>query len=144
MRRKLDGVRKTVCHKTRYLIYRCISNKLEYLLKLYSRELYSTIHHYKMAKMPTYTPPLLSPSRGISELSMDGVTSIKSGLYCSVIRYLNSAWPVLEVVEPFECWLGMCRFFWWIEDSAWLPWGEMVQGTLPGRISVGTSILCNK
>ena len=47
MRQKLDGVRKTVCHKTRYLIYRCISNKLEYMLKLYSREIFSTIDRYK-------------------------------------------------------------------------------------------------
>ena len=32
MRQKLDGARKIVCHKTRYLKYRCISNKLGCLL----------------------------------------------------------------------------------------------------------------
>jgi len=55
--------------------------------KIYSRELCSTIDHYKMEEMPTYTLPFLFPSRGISKLSMDGVASIKYGLH-SVIRYL--------------------------------------------------------
>ena len=103
MRRKLDEVRKTVCHKARNLICSCITRELESVLKLYNRELCSTIDHYKMAKTPTYTLSFLSPSRGISKLSMDGVTSIKSILHCFVIRYLNSAWPTPEVAEPFEC-----------------------------------------
>ena len=137
-------MKETGIHKARSLKSSYITRDNSASLKLHNRELYSTIDPYKMEKMPTYTLPFLSPSRGISELSMDGVASIKSGLHCSVIRYLNLAWPAPEVVEPFECWLGVCRFFWRIEDSAWLPWGEMVQGTLPGRLSVGTSILCNK
>jgi hypothetical protein len=44
-RHRRDG--KTVCHKTRNLKYKCIPRKLEYLLKLYSRELCSTIDRYK-------------------------------------------------------------------------------------------------
>ena len=39
--------RKTVCHKTRNLKHRCITQKPEWLLKLYSRELRSTIDRYK-------------------------------------------------------------------------------------------------
>jgi hypothetical protein len=55
MRRKLDGVRKIVCHKARYLIYRCITSKLEYQSKLYSRELSSTIDAYKIQRLSLYT-----------------------------------------------------------------------------------------
>jgi hypothetical protein len=47
MRRKHRRSKKTVCHKTRNLRYRCTTQKLEWLLKLYSRELCSTIDRYK-------------------------------------------------------------------------------------------------
>ena len=56
MRQKLDGVRKTVCHKTRYLIYRCISNKLECLLNFTVGSSALPSIPTKMAKTPTYTP----------------------------------------------------------------------------------------
>jgi hypothetical protein len=39
--------KKTVCHKPRNLKHRGITRKPEYLLKLYSRELSSTIDRYK-------------------------------------------------------------------------------------------------
>ena len=61
-------------------------------IKLYSRELCSTIDRYKMAKMPTYTPPLLSSSGGVSKLSKGDVSSIKYVLCFPVIRLFNSAW----------------------------------------------------
>jgi hypothetical protein len=38
---------ETVCHKTRNLKHRGTTQKLEWLLKLYSRELSSTIDRYK-------------------------------------------------------------------------------------------------
>ena len=47
MRRKHRRSKKIVCHKTRNLRYRCTTRKLKWLLKLYSRELRSTIDRYK-------------------------------------------------------------------------------------------------
>ena len=45
-----DGKRRTVCHKPRSLKHRGITRKPEYLLKIYSRELSSTIDRYKNGK----------------------------------------------------------------------------------------------
>jgi hypothetical protein len=50
VRRKKDEKRKTVCYKPRNLKHRGITRKPEYLLKLYSRELSSTIDRYKNGK----------------------------------------------------------------------------------------------
>jgi hypothetical protein len=47
MRRKHRRSKKIVCYKTRNLRYRCTTRKLEWLLKLYSRKLFSTIDPYK-------------------------------------------------------------------------------------------------
>jgi hypothetical protein len=47
---KQDGKRRTVCYKPRSLKHRGITRKPEYLLKLYSRELSSTIDRYKNGK----------------------------------------------------------------------------------------------
>jgi hypothetical protein len=47
IRRKQRWSRKTVCHKTRNLKHRCITPELEWSLKLYSRELHSTIDGYQ-------------------------------------------------------------------------------------------------
>ena len=47
MRRKLDEVKKTICHKAINLICSCITRELESVLKLYNRELCSTIDRYK-------------------------------------------------------------------------------------------------
>jgi hypothetical protein len=47
MRRKHRRSKKTVFHKTRNLRYRSTTGKLEWLLKLYSQELCSTIDRYK-------------------------------------------------------------------------------------------------
>jgi transposase-like protein len=55
MRRKHRRSKETICHKTRNLTYRCTTRKPEWLLKLYSWELCSTIDRYKMVKTPTYT-----------------------------------------------------------------------------------------
>jgi hypothetical protein len=51
MKMKQDGKeRRTVCYKPRNLKHRGITRKPEYLLKLYSRELSSTIDRYKNGK----------------------------------------------------------------------------------------------
>ena len=47
MRRKFRWIKNTVCYKIRNLIYRCMTRKLECLLKLYNRELCSTIDRYQ-------------------------------------------------------------------------------------------------
>jgi hypothetical protein len=50
MRRKKDGKRRIVFYKPRNLKHRGITRKLEYLLKLYSQELSSTIDRYQNGK----------------------------------------------------------------------------------------------
>jgi hypothetical protein len=47
MRRNHRQSKETVFHKTRNLKYRCTTRKLEWLLKIYSHELCSTINRYK-------------------------------------------------------------------------------------------------
>jgi hypothetical protein len=79
-------------HKARSLKSSYITRDNSASLKLYNRELCSTIDDYKMEKMPTYIPPFLSSSGGISKLSKGDVSSIKSFLCSPVIRLFNSAW----------------------------------------------------
>ena len=91
MRQKLDGVRKNVCHKTRYLIYRCITHKLEYQLKLYSRELCSTIDPLQNTKTESIYSENLPNSGVLSHLRL-GVLSVEFKQISFVRRHLNCAW----------------------------------------------------
>jgi hypothetical protein len=71
-------MKETDIHKARSLKSSYITRDNSASLKLYNRELCSTIPRYKMEKMPTYTSPFLSPSGGVSKLSK--VTSPQSNL----------------------------------------------------------------
>ena len=91
MRRKLDEVRKTVCHKAINLICSCITRELESVLKLYNRELYSTIDAYKIQRLSLYTQRK-SPNRGMPSFPRLGVSSVKLVLISFFKCHLNYAW----------------------------------------------------
>jgi hypothetical protein len=79
-------------HKARSLKSSYITRVNNDSLNLYNREPRSTIDHYKMEKMPTYTLPFLSSRGGALKLSKGDVSSIKSVFFSPVVCLFNSTW----------------------------------------------------
>ena len=132
MRRKLDGMRKIVCHKTRYLIYRCISNKLECLLNF---KVGSSALPSMLAKYNNWVYILRKNHLTEAHPVIQGSVSFQSNSYWnpSSSATLTAHGSCKEGSRAIKCWANVRRILCRVEDFSMAPLRKSIHRTSLGR-----------